>query len=231
VLFLPKKPEPRINGAFDTVGAAHAVARLTGGPTRLLLGPIAVGRDNRCAGRRIYDRLARPARGGPMLFQRNAAKDRRQRIDSAMTPMIDVVFQLLAFFILTFQLVVPEGDFDIEMPPLAGAEAPRTLVEPLRVRLIADSAGALADVRVGERSLGRQIAALGRHVKRLAGDPSGPDGMKLALEVELDCDAGLRYEHAMAALASVTRGVDAGGNSYRLVDRVRFDRQWQNSPR
>ncbi len=33
-----------------------------------------------------------------------------------MTPMIDVVFQLLIFFMLTLKIIAPEGDFNINMP-------------------------------------------------------------------------------------------------------------------
>ncbi len=33
-----------------------------------------------------------------------------------MTPMIDIVFQLLVFFIMTFKIVSQEGDFHIKMP-------------------------------------------------------------------------------------------------------------------
>ncbi|MEZ6121857.1 MAG: biopolymer transporter ExbD [Planctomycetaceae bacterium] len=33
-----------------------------------------------------------------------------------MSAMIDVVFQLLIFFMLTLKIVEPEGDFDINMP-------------------------------------------------------------------------------------------------------------------
>ncbi|NBP80347.1 hypothetical protein EBU58_06445, partial [bacterium] len=34
------------------------------------------------------------------------------KIDINMTPMIDIVFQLLAFFIMSLKIVQPEGDFD-----------------------------------------------------------------------------------------------------------------------
>ena len=33
-----------------------------------------------------------------------------------MTPMIDIVFNLLAFFIITFRIPAVEGDFNIKMP-------------------------------------------------------------------------------------------------------------------
>ncbi len=45
------------------------------------------------------------------------------KIDINMTPMIDVVFQLLTFFMLTLTSVVVEGDFNIRMPLGASAGA------------------------------------------------------------------------------------------------------------
>ena len=47
------------------------------------------------------------------------------KIDINMTPMIDIVFQLLAFFIMTLKIVQPEGDFDVRMPLGAAAAAAR----------------------------------------------------------------------------------------------------------
>ena len=38
------------------------------------------------------------------------------KIDINMTPMIDVVFQLMSFFMCSLKIVAPEGDFDIRMP-------------------------------------------------------------------------------------------------------------------
>ena len=46
---------------------------------------------------------------------RNANKA-GEKIELQMTPMIDIVFQLLVFFIMTFKIVSMEGDFNIRMP-------------------------------------------------------------------------------------------------------------------
>ena len=39
-----------------------------------------------------------------------------EKIELQMTPMIDIVFQLLVFFIMSFKIVAQEGDFNIKMP-------------------------------------------------------------------------------------------------------------------
>ena len=39
-----------------------------------------------------------------------------EKIELQMTPMIDIVFLLLIFFVMTFKIVAAEGDFNIKMP-------------------------------------------------------------------------------------------------------------------
>ena len=53
---------------------------------------------------------------------------RRSRLQMNMTPMIDVVFQLLVFFIMTFKIVALEGDFNVRMP-LASEVPPEQTME------------------------------------------------------------------------------------------------------
>ncbi len=43
------------------------------------------------------------------------------KVEMQMTPMIDIVFQLNIFFLFTFKIVLPEGDFNIRMPSAAAA--------------------------------------------------------------------------------------------------------------
>lgn len=146
------------------------------------------------------------------------------RRDSALTPMIDVVFQLLAFFILTFRFVVPEGDFDIAMPAAAASPSPvPPLVEPLHVHLAADTTGALADIRINGRSLGPDVDALHRQVAQVAGI-EGPANLRAEVEVKLDCDPQLHYEHTLAALAAISAYIDPAGNQATLIHRVQFAR-------
>jgi biopolymer transport protein ExbD len=64
-----------------------------------------------------------------------------------MTPMIDVVFQLLIFFMCTLKVIEPEGDFDISMPlgaPKANSDHRCPTYQPFKVRMQADATGELA---------------------------------------------------------------------------------------
>jgi biopolymer transport protein ExbD len=156
-----------------------------------------------------------------MIVRPNSSPPRDDR-STAMTPMIDVVFQLLAFFVLTFRIVSPEGDFGITMPTVAPSTNTHNMHEEnLNVRLVADSAGNLTDVQVNHRSLGPDIKALHQYVANFAGI-DGPSSLRSELEVKLDFDPQLYYAHAMAAVTAVSAYRDSEGNPAVLVDRVKF---------
>ena len=48
--------------------------------------------------------------------------NKNEKIELQMTPMIDIVFQLLVFFIMTFNVVAQEGDFNIRMPAIGAPQ-------------------------------------------------------------------------------------------------------------
>jgi biopolymer transport protein ExbD len=70
-----------------------------------------------------------------------------------MTPMIDVVFQLLTFFMLTLKTVIVEGDFNIRMPIGTRASDEVNLTPPLIVKMTATPEGSLSDVRFGGKGI------------------------------------------------------------------------------
>src|SRR5690349_155943 len=70
------------------------------------------------------------------------------KIPIDMTPMIDIVFQLLTFFCMTLRVATAEGDFNIRMPlsaPRAGPPDPNQL-PPMKLFLKADADGGCAQV-------------------------------------------------------------------------------------
>jgi len=76
------------------------------------------------------------------------------KIDINMTPMIDVVFQLLTFFMLTLKTVIVEGDFNIRMPLGASAgAAEEDPIPPLILKMTATPEGRLAGVQMGGKSV------------------------------------------------------------------------------
>lgn len=140
-----------------------------------------------------------------------------------MTPMIDIVFQLLVFFILTFRIVSMEGDFHVKMPREQRVLAPASdSIPPVTVCLIADSRGELTQIKVNDRNYGVNFESLNQTFIRLIGDDRGPDSLHARVKVTLDCDYGLRYEHVIDAITSLSGYVDADGNTVDLIERIQF---------
>ncbi|MFM7136356.1 MAG: ExbD/TolR family protein [Planctomycetota bacterium] len=76
------------------------------------------------------------------------------KIPIDMTPMIDVVFQLLTFFMLTLKTVVVEGDFNIRMPLGASAgAAEENPIPPIILKMTATPEGRLSGVQIGGKSI------------------------------------------------------------------------------
>lgn len=141
------------------------------------------------------------------------------KVEMQMTPMIDVVFQLLSFFIVSFKVIQSEGDLAIKMPASTteGAIADVAFDVPLRVQLLADQQGGLAAIEVVHERLA-DTTALRHYIESIAA-ASPQDVDRLA--VDLVCDPGLHYTHAMAALTAVS-GKRAEGKILPLARNVRL---------
>jgi hypothetical protein len=110
------------------------------------------------------------------------------KIPIDMTPMIDVVFQLLTFFMLTLKTVVVEGDFNIRMPlGASAAPADDVPIPPLVLKMTATPEGRLAGVQMGGKSIAGQdlLGELGgadAMLEAAGGDKAGLDRAKKAKE-------------------------------------------------
>ena len=140
-----------------------------------------------------------------------------------MTPMLDMAFQLLAFFILTFKAPSAETHIDLYLPatPAALPSGPRGQARPspsraidadlendLLVRAEADDLGDLKALRLGE-AIVPDLPALGSRLRRytqLLGNRP--------LRVRLVADDRLRYEPAARIIATCSA---AGITSVRLA--------------
>lgn len=150
--------------------------------------------------------------------------DNIEKIELQMTPMIDIVFQLNIFFLFTFKIILPEGDFNIHMPSAAAARAvtpSETL--PLTLKIKAGPGGQLADLTLAGRSFGHgpdAFAKLHQYIRSMVNDAGGP-GTASDQEIELDCDYDLRYEYVMRAITAITGFID-GGERHKLIERIKF---------
>jgi biopolymer transport protein ExbD len=102
-----------------------------------------------------------------------------------MTPMIDVIFQLLIFFLCTAGFVIPEAVLPTELPP-AGAVAtvPRAIqrdADPIRVAVSAS--GGEISFRLNNQSLPGMTELLDRLGQLGQITPSSPVILDIAAEV------------------------------------------------
>ncbi len=149
-------------------------------------------------------------------------KEDATKTELSMTSMIDVVFLLLIFFILTFKIVELEGDFGIKMP-LAGSSA-STMDDfdvPIKLRMEADTDGNLTRMRLNEIDLGTNFDTLRGTITQLVGNQAGPDAEDGGPEVEIDTDFNLRYEYVIAAITHVSGRKD-GDQIVKLVEKIKF---------
>ena len=148
-------------------------------------------------------------------------REEAQKNQLNMTSMIDIVFLLLIFFVMTFKIVEMEGDFSVHMP-LAGQSAatidPTDL--PLKLRLRADPQGNIAAISMNDIDLGTDFDQLRANVIGMIGTGSsvaGEDGP----EIEIDTDYNLRYEHVIQAITAVS-GYKDGEEVVKLIERIKF---------
>lgn len=155
-----------------------------------------------------------------MKIRRNSNAD--EKVELQMTSMIDVVFLLLIFFVLTFKISIQEGDFAVRMPlqGVGGAPEDQTML-PLKLRLRADGNGRISEIVLNESlSFGQDFKSLNEYIVGYIGGTDGPGGGE-SPEVEIDLDYNLRYEHVIQAITAVT-GQKQGDEVFRLIDKIKF---------
>ncbi len=154
------------------------------------------------------------------------------KIELQMTPMIDIVFQLLIFFIMTFKIVALEGDFNIKMPVPAPREGdPPRETPTMRLRLMANDDGSLADIRVDEQKFAK-IGDLRGYVIKLLGKDRGPESLQQTQEVELVCDYHLDYQYVIEAITAITAipGKKPGDGVIKLIEKIKFGQPQKKPP-
>ena len=147
----------------------------------------------------------------------------REETKLQMTPMIDIVFQLMVFFVFTFKIALPEGDFNVRMPAQAGAAALPSETPILRVRLRADDERNLAALELGDVQItgNNPFGELQSRIRGMVDDSAGPGSVDQ--EVEIEADYNLRYKYVMSAMTAITGYIDpATGERHKLIEKVRF---------
>ncbi|MGZ0172902.1 MAG: ExbD/TolR family protein [Planctomycetales bacterium] len=157
------------------------------------------------------------------------AKRRKQskgeKLETNMSAMIDIVFQLLIFFMITLQISEPEGDFNINMPaqgqPTDDNELPP--YPDIKVKLQANPDGTLSGLFFGSRNLGIGPAAferLNKEILKVIGQENNPITKDMA--VEIDADYNLHFSNVINAVGACTGRVDKRGNVVKYIEKIKF---------
>lgn len=163
---------------------------------------------------------------------RHAGRGEGDPVKLEMTPMIDIVFQLLVFFIMTFKIVTQEGDFNIKMPqaaPRAGSPE-ENFTPPLEVKLEANPDGTIANIVAqdlsGDVSYGTNFNALRDHAIDHIGDERGPGSVQSEAEVEIDADYRLKYSETVKAITMLSGFHDETSDELvKLFEKIKFKPQ------
>ena len=145
-----------------------------------------------------------------------------------VAPMLDMAFQLLAFFVLTFKAPTAETHLDLHLPttpaalpawargearPSPSRSVDSDLENDIVIRAIADELGDLKTLKMGEAvvpGIGTLGSRLGRYARLLGKRP---------LRVRLVADDSLRYEPAARIITACSA---AGVASIRLAGPAGF---------
>ena len=138
-----------------------------------------------------------------------------------MSAMIDIVFLLLVFFMLTLQIAIPEGVHEVKAQ--ADGPGPHMVIPEIRVQLEAASDGSLASVTLNRRWLGEGqdgLKTLHNEVKRLC-EVLGPENAREA-RIIIEADYDLNYEHSARALGACSKYRDDEGRLVALGPKVQI---------
>jgi len=147
------------------------------------------------------------------------------KVEIPMAPMIDIVFQLLIFFMLNLKIVAPEGNFNINLPISAPSNAPSDVNLPdIKVGLRSDRDGNLVQLTLGGNNLGNDNAAVDRlnaEILKIIGRPGNP--LTKDIEVELDADFECQYKYVVKAISRCTGRFDQKTQSVtRYIEKIKF---------
>jgi biopolymer transport protein ExbD len=146
------------------------------------------------------------------------------KVEIPMAPMIDIVFQLLIFFMLNLKIVAAEGNFDVNMP-LGAPGQPKDMALPdIKVGLRSDADGNLTQLTIGQRNLGNDDAAFDRlnaEILKIIVRPGNP--LTKEIEVEIDADYELHYKYIIRAVSKCTGRLDSQTKQIvRYVEKIKF---------
>lgn len=143
-----------------------------------------------------------------------------------MAPMIDIVFQLLIFFMLQLNIKPSEGNFNINMPTIAPSNTPTDVpkLPEIKITMKSDAQGRLTQLLIGERSLGNGDAAFERlsgEILQIIGRPNNP--LTKDTEVEIAADYDLHYSYVVRAISRCMGKMDPKTRKpIQYIEKIKF---------
>lgn len=144
-----------------------------------------------------------------------------ESVELNLAAMLDMAFQLLTFFILTFRPAPVEGQINLKLPPpqpVAGAKSgaqagsDETNTDPVQnlnsliITIFATPTGRTATMSVGEANVAG-LTALEARLKQVLGPDSGANFDQVILQV----GSRLKYDELMKVVDVCTRQTLANG--------------------
>ena len=148
-----------------------------------------------------------------MPHKRKKQKREGDTVAINLTAMLDMAFQLLAFFVLTFKPAPIEGEISLRMPPpqaVIGAASKNksagdqdksvdTGLTSLVVSVFGNKSGGLGTMQVGDTPIG-SLAGLDSQLRTILSDNASPFE-----QVLIQVGSGVRYDALMGVVDICTR--------------------------
>jgi biopolymer transport protein ExbD len=141
------------------------------------------------------------------MSRRRKKKRHMSDVELNLAAMLDMAFQLLCFFILTFKPAPVEGDIILKLPPpmpttmqpgakpLGGDESdtsPVMALETLTISVLSTPSGSIKAIMVGDAEVPGALAGLDFKLKKVLGESNA--GFK---QVLIQVDSRLHYDSLM----------------------------------
>ncbi len=162
-----------------------------------------------------------------MKFRKGIQKAQDIRLN--MTAMIDIVFQLLVFFIMTFKITAMEADFNVRMPLASEQVTQPDQVLPtiIRIQLRAgvdrhiagiDVDNEIQSLTLDQSDMFQRLTEFVERTMAREGDASTTG----EVEVEFTIAESLRYKYTVMAMEAVSGKILPDGTTKRLIEKIKF---------
>lgn len=136
------------------------------------------------------------------MSKTKAYRPEEANMELNMTPMIDIIFQLMIFFMCSIHFKSLEGKLYSYLPKSVGPEPTQVFIPPVdevRVKLAyIESSPMMARVKVGEIDF-KDWDSLENHLKDLAPRLVMPDGLDV-IPVKIDADGNVPAQAVVSVL-------------------------------